>query len=38
MYIGVSTKPDIIHAVCLLSRLNTCYGDVLELPREYYDT
>jgi hypothetical protein len=28
MYIRVSTRPDIMHAVSLLSRFNTCYGDV----------
>ena len=28
MYIRVCTRPDIIHAVSLLSRFNTCYGEV----------
>jgi hypothetical protein len=27
LYIGVCTRPDIIHAASLLSRFKTCYGD-----------
>jgi hypothetical protein len=27
LYVGVCTRPDIIHAASLLSRFNTCYGD-----------